>query len=434
MPTNYVLLRATKLTADTASVTFDSIPQTGYTDLKLVATARSTRSGGVTTDEIRIGFNGLTTNQTTRVLQGAGSGSVVSYTDTRVTMGIAPTASTTSSTFGNAEIIIPNYTSGVVKYSTAESVSENNATAAYQNFWSNLWSSNAAITSITLSLATGPSFATGSTFYLYGLAASDATPTAGPKATGGNIVATDGTYWYHTYLTSGTFIPKASLTCDYLVIAGGGGGAGVYSGGNYSAPGGGAGGYRTSAGTSGGGASAESALSLTAQTYAVAVGAGAPSGNFSGSDSIFGSITSIGGGGTPGKTGGSGGGAFDFSPQNTAGSGTAGQGYAGGLAASATSAGGGGGAGSVGSTARTGGSGVASSITGTSVTRAGGGGAGWGGTATAGGGAGAAANATGSGTAATVNTGGGGGGGAAANGFGAGGAGGSGLVVVRYAV
>ena len=433
MPTNYVLLRATKLTADTASVTFDSIPQTGYTDLKLVATARSTRSGGVTTDEIRIGFNGLTTNQTTRVLQGAGSGSVASYTDTRVTMGIAPTASTTSSTFGNAEIIIPNYTSGVVKYSTAESVSENNATAAYQNFWSNLWSSNAAITSITLSLATGPSFATGSTFYLYGLAASDATPTSGPRATGGNIISTDGTYWYHTFLSSGVLIAKASFSCDYLVIAGGGGGAGVYSGGNYSAPGGGAGGYRTSAGTSGGGASAESQLSLTSGSYPVIVGAGAPSGNFSGSDSILGSITSVGGGGTPSKNGGSGGGAFDFGTL-TPGTGTTGQGYAGAAAASATSAGGGGGAGGVGSSARTGGAGVASSITGTSVTRAGGGGAGWGGTATAGGGAGASANTTASGTAGTANTGGGGGGGSASNGFGAGGAGGSGLVVIRYAV
>lgn len=433
MPVNYVLLRATKLTADTSSVTFDSIPQTGYTDLKIVSSARSTRSGGVTTDEIRVSFNGLTTNQTTRVLQGAGSGSTASYTDTRVTLGIAPTAATTSNTFGNAEMIIPNYTSGVVKYSTAESVSENNNTAAYQNFWSNLWSSTAAITSVTFTLATGPNFATGSTFYLYGLAASDATPTAGPKATGGNTVATDGTYWYHTYITSGTFIPKASLTCDFLVIAGGAGGAGVYSGGNYSAPGGGAGGYRTSAGTSGGGASAESALSLTAQTYPVIVGAGGPGTNTNGSDSIFGSITSIGGG-TLATTGGSGGGAFDFAPNNTPGSGTTGQGYAGGSASGALSAGGGGGAGGAGSSSRTGGAGVASSITGTSVTRAGGGGAGWSGTATGGGGAGAPSGSTGNGTAGTINTGGGGGGGAAAGGYGAGGAGGSGLVVVRYAV
>ena len=150
MPVNHVLLERIQLSADTASVLIDNIPQTGYTDLKLVATARSTRSGGVTTDEIRVAFNGLTTNQSTRVLQGSGSGSPVSYTDTRVTLGIAPTASTTSLTFGNAEMIIPNYTSNVIKYSSAESVSENNATAAYQNLWSNIWSSTAAISSITL--------------------------------------------------------------------------------------------------------------------------------------------------------------------------------------------------------------------------------------------------------------------------------------------
>jgi hypothetical protein len=433
MPANYVLLEVITLTQSTASVTFDNIPQTGYSGLKVVMSARTTTNSF---PDVYTQFNlDTAANYNWRVIYGTGAsaGYNTASNTTSIAFGTMVGSSETSNTFTNSELSIPNYTGSTKKTVLVDAVTETNGSTAYSSLLSGLWTGTAAITSIKLSTS-ATAFAQNSTFSLYGLAATGSSPSFGAKATGGNIIETDGTYWYHTFLSSGVLIAKTSFSCDYLVIAGGGGGAGVYSGGNYSAPGGGAGGYRTSAGTSGGGASAESQLSLTAGSYPVVIGAGSPSGNFSGSDSILGSITSVGGGGTPGKTGGSGGGAFDFAPQNTAGAGTAGQGYAGALAASATSAGGGGGAGSVGSIARTGGSGVASSITGTSVTRAGGGGAGWGGTATAGGGAGAAANATGSGTAGTANTGGGGGGGAAANGFGAGGAGGSGLVVIRYAV
>ena len=86
---------------------------------------------------------------------------------------------------------------------------------------------------------------------------------------------------------------------DYLVIAGGGSGGMNYGGG------GGAGGYRNSFNneTSGGGASAETALAITqGVAYTVTVGAGGASqftlnvaGN-NGSNSVFATITSIGGG------------------------------------------------------------------------------------------------------------------------------------------
>jgi len=86
----------------------------------------------------------------------------------------------------------------------------------------------------------------------------------------------------------------AGITTDFLVIAGGGGGGGF--------GGAGAGGYRTSAGTSGGGASAESQLTLSYGTsYTVTVGAGGAGvigggSGASGSNSVFSSITSTGGG------------------------------------------------------------------------------------------------------------------------------------------
>ena len=89
------------------------------------------------------------------------------------------------------------------------------------------------------------------------------------------------------------------FAADYLVVAGGGGGGGV-AGSSLAAGGGGAGGYRTSIGNS--------PLTLDFDTsYTVTVGAGGTNGTggsgggsgtrgTNGSNSVFGSITSSGGG------------------------------------------------------------------------------------------------------------------------------------------
>ena len=265
------------------------------------------------------------------------------------------------------------------------------------------------------------------------------------SATGGTISTYSSSgvnYNVHTFTSSGVFKPTAAATVNYLVVAGGG------SGGSNIAGGGGAGGLRT--GT----------LAVLAQSYAITVGAGgaagqvdsggAQSGN-NGNDSIFSTITSIGGGaGGPefsgnGNNGGSGGGGSRNG--GTAGSGTSGQGNNGGNGTSSGgtdnqgSGGGGGGAGAVGVAATNsapgnGGAGLANSITGSSVTYAGGGGGGGYNTANTSGGSGGGGNGSGSGAAATVgaaNTGSGGGaGGYPSNRPGK--SGGSGIVIISYAV
>ena len=285
----------------------------------------------------------------------------------------------------------------------------------------------------------------------------DKTVSAAP--TGGTIT-TSGNYRIHTFTTSSSFVVPSGLTLsdvEYLVIAGGASGGRSSS---NSSGGGGAGGYRCSVTgeSSGGGASAESKLTLTADTYTVTVGAGgaARSGSNNkgndGSSSAFGSITTVGGGGGAcqdtssdgvGRDGGSGGGACygNDNSYNAGGSGTTGQGYAGGAKDQTNYAqgAGGGGAGEAGpgmpnsnnNYSTRGGNGVASSITGSSVTRAGGGGGAVvndGGAAGGSGGGGAGNN--GNATAGTANTGSGGGG--ASNTSGASGDGGSGIVIVRY--
>jgi len=273
--------------------------------------------------------------------------------------------------------------------------------------------------------------------------------------TGGSISSSGG-YRIHTFNSSSTFTVPSGLTLsnvEYVVVAGGGGvGSRQHSGG------GGGGGYRSSVvgESSGRGASAESRLTMTAGNYTVTIGGGGTSSNASnntnsgasnGGNSVFGMITSNGGGygGTYDSSGASGGcgGASGSEGGNirNGGSGTSGQGYNGGDGADnqgGGSGGGGGGAGSQGgdgsgnTVGGTGGSGVTSSITGSSVGRAGGGGGGSpsgnAGSASSGGGNGSLGNSTP--TSGTANKGGGAGGGGADNRGAVNG--GSGIVIVRY--
>ena len=442
MPANYTLIEKITVGAGGASsVTFSGIPQTGYTDLVVKASLRASVDG----DGITMRFNGSTFGYSSRQLFGTGS-SANSNTPSQTDFAtVGYTTTVTSNTFGNLEVYIPNYTSSNNKSISNDSVQEANQTQAYSNLVASLWSNSAAITSITMGTQSG-SFNVNSTFYLYGVAKLGTTPAIVPYATGGDIIDTDGTYWYHTFLSSGTFTPQKSLTCDYLVVAGGGGGA------SDAGAGGGAGGLRSTVTATGGGGSLESALSLGTSAYTVTVGAGGAIGS-NGNNSVFSTITSTAGGAggaynSNGSNGGSGGGAgwFDGGTK-TAGTGTANQGYAGGInatGAGSSGAGGGGGAGAIGGNGSSpnggaGGNGVATSISGSSVTYAGGGGGGGNNaTSTTGGAGGSGGGGKGQGgssaaVAGTANTGSGGGGGRAGGG-GSAAAGGSGIVIIRYAV
>lgn len=437
MPGNHVLLETIALTQSATSITFDSIPQTGYSDLKIVMSARSSVSQPY--DGTTLTFNGTSSssNWTRRQIEG-GDGAVNAYNNTTSIGGYISGGNATANTFGISEIYISNYTSSTNKSISIDSVSASNATnGVYQDLISQLWSNTSAITSITLSTT---NFVAGSTFSLYGIAATGTTPTVAPKATGGNIVANDGTYWYHAFTSSGNFVAQTALSnVDYLVVAGGGAGGSAYEG-----AGGGAGGLRSTVGATGGGGSLETRLSLLAQSYAVTIGAGGAAVNPErngnpGSNSTFATITSIGGGygacGGNNQAGGNGGSGGGTARSLGAGSGTTGQGYAGGNG-SGDVGGGGGGAGAQGSGAGAGGAGVSISalasvtLTGVSNFYAGGGGGGNSGSGGSGGGGAGHPTAASSGV---VNTG-SGGGGARTYSPGSSGAGGSGIVIIRYAM
>jgi hypothetical protein len=192
MPNTYTLLETISVgAAGASSVTFNSIPQTGYSDLKVVISARTTRANSF--DILNVTFNTLSTNQTARILYGNGA-SAISTTDTNIWAGVTTGNTATASTFGNSEIYIPNYTSANFKSMSIDQVNETNGTTAYAILTAGLWSATAAISSIGFASSTGSTFMQHSTFSLYGVSALGVTPTKAPKATGGSIIQTDGTY------------------------------------------------------------------------------------------------------------------------------------------------------------------------------------------------------------------------------------------------
>ena len=220
MANTLVLLENVTVGADgAASITFSNIPQTGYNDLVIKFSARSTQTGGYS-DDINLNINGTASVLSDRLLYGTGAttASTAYSAQTNIWVTSAPNASTTTSTFGNAEFYIPNYNSTTTyKSFSLDGVTENNATNALGSLTAGLYSSNSAITSIKLQLGSG-SFVQYSTFSLYGVSNVNTTPLVAPKATGGDIIQTDGTYWYHAFINSGTFTPALGLTCDLLVV------------------------------------------------------------------------------------------------------------------------------------------------------------------------------------------------------------------------
>jgi hypothetical protein len=443
----YTLIQKTTVTsAGASSISFTNIPQ-NFTDLVVMCSLRNATASTAQSGWVK--FNGSSTGYAHKYLggDGASASSAGDAAATRIYIGQVDGATATANTFANVSIYIPNYTSANYKSVSIDGVQETNDTTAYATLSAGLWSNTDAITSISLETTAG-NYVQYSSASLYGVAKFGVNPVAGPKASGGDIITNDGTYWIHQFLNSGTFTPNQTLSCDYLVVAGGGGGGGTGGGSSRSGAGGGAGGLRSTVTATGGGGTLETSLSVTAQTYAVTVGAGGAV-STSGSNSIFSTITSTGGGRggfTDGSTkyaglaGGSGGGGCGgFGIGGPVGAGTNNQGF-GGVTGGISFSGTGGGAGAIGgegsgNIGATGGAGVATSITGTSVTRAGGGGGGGISGGGAGGAGGGGAGGGGSaGSAGTINTGGGGGGSATTGAGDPGGAGGSGIVIIRYAM
>lgn len=170
MPTTCKLIAKTTLGASASSIAFSDIPGT-HTDLLVVCSLRTDRA--VHAETVRLTLNGASTNYSERMLYGDSAGAT-SYANSGAYLGaiFCNSASATSSTFGNAEIYIPNYAGSTNKSVSATSVTETNSGTQNQAFigaFAGLWSNTAAITSLTLAPVTGPNFVSGSSAFLYGI-------------------------------------------------------------------------------------------------------------------------------------------------------------------------------------------------------------------------------------------------------------------------
>jgi len=169
MPSSRFLITSQTLGSAAASVTFSSIPAT-YTDLVLRFSVRST--GDYIANHI-LNVNGITTGTAMSYTELKGTGSAASSTRNSgnpfTIVGVVQGTDYTSNTFSSGEVYIPSYTASQYKPFSTFSVSETNATAAEMKLLANLNSSNTAISQIDIKPSDGFSYASGSSFYLYGI-------------------------------------------------------------------------------------------------------------------------------------------------------------------------------------------------------------------------------------------------------------------------
>lgn len=158
------LIQTITVGSTAANIEFTSIPQT-YTDLYLLVSGRS----NVDSVELRIQFNSDTgSNYNGRLLFGSGSSAATqSASGTYLAPMGSGFSSSTSNTFSNTLIYIPNYTISTGKSVQVDASIENNATEGYNAIFTGYWSGT-AITSIKL-LAQGGSFVQYSSASLYGI-------------------------------------------------------------------------------------------------------------------------------------------------------------------------------------------------------------------------------------------------------------------------
>lgn len=168
MPVTYQKIASTELSSSAASITFSSIPAT-YTDLLILASVR-TASSSVSTE---ITFNGDTATNYSDTAFFNSSGSATSSRRSNVSRILVigmDNSTTTANTFSNSEIYIPSYRINAQKqiYTNAQREELIATQTTGNSVGSGYWRNTAVINSITLT-GNGGSYATGSSFYLYGI-------------------------------------------------------------------------------------------------------------------------------------------------------------------------------------------------------------------------------------------------------------------------
>jgi hypothetical protein len=168
MANTYALIKkVTVESASVANVEFTSVPNT-YTDLLVKISVRTNVNSLFW--GWRMTFNSSASSYSGKTLSGNGS-SVSSSNQTSPWAGSINANNSTSSTFSNIEVYIPNYTSSNYKIYSIDGVTENNATTAELHLDAGLWSDTSAITTIKFDAtgATPSDLVQLTNIYLYGI-------------------------------------------------------------------------------------------------------------------------------------------------------------------------------------------------------------------------------------------------------------------------
>ena len=175
------LIESKTLGSAQANIEFTSIPAT-FTDLVVLISGRATTAS--TTENLNLRFNDSTSGYSSRLLIGIPSGGNASSSsstgDKMNWASMLSGATSSSNTFGNGELYIPNYAASTNKSVSSTSVSEDNSVSTFLFLTAGLWSNTAAITKITL-FPDSNNLAAGTTVSLYGvLKGSDGIVTTSP--------------------------------------------------------------------------------------------------------------------------------------------------------------------------------------------------------------------------------------------------------------
>jgi hypothetical protein len=177
MANTYTLIASSTVgSGGAANIEFTSISGS-YTDLKLVYSLRSDRSGS-TRDDCKITINSDTgSNYSGRRVYGADGVNTASqgFTGTpsdQLFVGAIPASSATSNTFSNSEMYFNNYTITADKkgvssdFSYENNVADNNILGFGAMLWNNTTN---AITSLKIEIISANNFSQHSTAHLYGI-------------------------------------------------------------------------------------------------------------------------------------------------------------------------------------------------------------------------------------------------------------------------
>jgi hypothetical protein len=169
MANTYTLIKTVTVgSGGTSAIDFSSIPST-YTDLKLVISIRTSRTGSAL-DSVALKINNVVTNQTSRTLYGDGDTSY-SISGTEI-QAIVNSNTVTTNAFNSGEFYLPNYAGSTQKSVSLESCQENNFAGGRTDMVAGLWNQTTAINQLSLYSVNSATILEHSSASLYGIKSS----------------------------------------------------------------------------------------------------------------------------------------------------------------------------------------------------------------------------------------------------------------------